>query len=250
MNKILSVILLSFLFSGITRAQNNTIYVYGPGGPYPPINEAAERFSHQHGIKVIVTKGPLKNWQDKAKTNADLFYSGSEDMMSTFMSVFEDEMNTATIYPLYYRGSGLIVRKGNPHNIRKLTDLQKPGLNIMIVKGAGLTGVWEDMLGSLRNMDALRKIRANIKVFADNSGIAEKTWKENPGVDVWISWNIWQKMNAGIADFVSLKTKHTIYRDCGMALSKKGTTNSNARLFYDYLKTSEAAAIFKKWGWK
>lgn len=250
MNKSLLLVAL-ILFSVLNIiAQDRTVYVYGPGGPYPAIKEAAETFEKQFNIPVQVTKGPLNNWEEKAKENADIFYSGAENMMTTFSNIFEGQLLPETIYPLHYRGSGLIVRKGNPKKIKSLSDLQKPGINILVVNGAGLTGVWEDMLGNMKNMDAFRKIRSNIVFFAGNSGLAEKYWREHPEVDVWISWNIWQIANADSADFVKLKRRYTIYRDCGIAMSASGIEKENAQLFFDYLKSEEASKIFRKWGWE
>ncbi|WKS95392.1 hypothetical protein [Riemerella columbina] len=47
-------------------AQNDTLYVYGPGAPYPPIQEAAKRFSQQHQVPVKVIKGPFGKWKNAA----------------------------------------------------------------------------------------------------------------------------------------------------------------------------------------
>lgn len=231
-------------------SQSDTIFVYGPGGPYPVIQKIADNFEKLYNKKIVVTKGPLKNWKADAIEKADLIYRGSEDMMSDFMTEFSSVMDNSTIYPLHYRASGLIVRKGNPKNIKKIQDLQRKGINIMVVKGAGLKGVWEDMLGSLKNMDAFRDIRSNIIVFAENSGSAEKAWKENTEIDVWISWNIWQKANSANSDFVRLKEKYTIYRDCGISLTQKGNKSNTAKQFYNYLKTKEASSVFKQMGWQ
>ncbi len=231
-------------------AQTGTVRVYGPGGPYPAMKEIAENFEKEFNIPVSVTKGPLKNWQEKAKKDGDIFYSGSENMMANFLSVFGDAIVPETVYPLFYCGSGLIVRKGNPKKIKSLADLQRSDIKILVVNGAGLTGVWEDILGNMKDMAAFRKIRANIVHHAENSGLAEAYWKQNPETDVWISWNIWQIANADTADFVRLKEKYTIYRDCGIALSKAGFDNANARKFYDYIKSPHAASVFRKHGWK
>lgn len=229
----------------------DTIRIYGPGGPYPAFREAADKFEEENpDVKVLVTRGPLKNWMTQAKSQADLFFSGSEHMMSDFMYVFQNELNPGTIYPLYFRKSGLIVRKDNPKNIKDLSDLVRSDINIMVVNGAGLVGMWEDMVGKSGDMDAFRKVRSNIIVFADNSGLAEKYWKENSGIDVWITWNIWQIPNSESSDFIPVEEAYTIYRNCGIALSKKGEANQNAKLFYRFLRSPEVEEIFNKWGWE
>ncbi len=142
-------------------AQADTLYVYGPGGPYAPINEAAQIFAKRNNLNIKVTKGPFSQWKDKARNNAHLIYSGAEFMMTQFISELGN-VQQQTVYPLYLRKSGLIVRKGNPKNIKTLKDLMKPKLRIMVVNGAGLTGVWEDIAGKTQDIEVLRKIRKTL----------------------------------------------------------------------------------------
>lgn len=42
------------------------LHVYGPGGPYPAIKEAAVVFGKAHGIDVDVTAGPTGKWLEQA----------------------------------------------------------------------------------------------------------------------------------------------------------------------------------------
>lgn len=99
-----------------TSARAETLHVYGPGGPTPAMKEIAKAFEAETGNEVIVTAGPTGKWMDQAKMDADLIYSGSENMMTAFVgqhgAIAED-----TIVPLYLRPSALLVRKGNPKNI-------------------------------------------------------------------------------------------------------------------------------------
>lgn len=250
MKTFISTTVLFLLVPFMVLAQKDTLFIFGPGGPYPAIHEAAEQFSQKHDMVIAVTKGPLPNWKDQAHTQADLIYSGSEDMMSLFMNVFEKELIPESIEPLYFRKSGLIVRKGNPKKIKKLEDLRQPGISIMVVNGAGLSGVWEDMLGNLKDKRIFRDIRRNITHFATNSGVAQSNWHNHADIDVWITWDIWQKMNADQADFIPVKKKYTVWRDCGIGITQKGKDNPWAESFYQYLQTAEAHTIFKKWGWK
>ncbi len=64
------------------QAVNDVVKVYGPGGPFGPIKEVAERFTQETGIKVEVTAGPEEKWIDQAKQDADIIYGGSEYMLT------------------------------------------------------------------------------------------------------------------------------------------------------------------------
>lgn len=248
--KILSLFSGLFLATTILYAQRDTLYIYGPGGPYPPMNELAKKFESKNDIKIIVTKGPADNWIQQAKSNAHLIYSGSEFMMTNFLYQLAEEVNNKDVEPLYLRKSGLLVRPGNPKELKKLDDLLSPGLKILVVNGSGLTGVWEDIMGQTRDVTKLKALRHNICYNTKNSAEAKRIWIEHPEVDVWITWNIWQKANAELADFIELEDKYTLYRDFGVAITEKGKRSKYSQVFLNYLVSNEAKPVFKKWGWK
>ncbi len=245
----LLVLVIESLFIGsVLYGRPSTVFVYGPGGPYPAIREAASVYSKQHNVEIRVIKGPVSNWERSAARNADIIYSGSENMMIDFCRRFK-LIKKDTVTPLYLRKSGLLVRPGNPKHIRSLKDLLKPGIKVLVVSGAGLIGVWEDMIGRTKDMNSLRKLRRNIVFFAPNSGVAKRRWIKDPAIDVWITWNIWQVANPNIAEFIPVKERYTIYRDCAIALTEHSEKNKEARGFFNFLKSKAARPIFRKWGW-
>lgn len=245
----LNLILLAVLVSTMSlKAQVDTIYVYGPGGPYPAMAEAAQMFSEQEHVYVKVIRGPFGQWKSAAQQNADLIYSGAEFMMTHFIGELPN-IDSETVKPLYLRKSGLLVRPGNPKQIHSIKDLQNKGVSVMVVNGAGLTGVWESMIGQTRDIDQLKKLRKNIVYFAANSGVAKEQWQNQQDIDVWLTWNIWQVANAELAEFVELDDRYTIYRDCGIAFTNSAKSGVLVEAFYDFLQSEEVKPIFKKWGW-
>lgn len=247
MRKILYTLLYG-LFPLFLTAQVDTVRVYGPGGPSPAIEEAAGIFTRQSGIAVVVTKGPLSKWQSSAEADADIIFSGSEQMMTHFMGVFPD-LDPSTVLPLYLRPSGVLVRPGNPKGIRSLSDLLEPGVQIMVVQGAGLSGLWEDVVGRTGSIDTLKLFRRNVVHYAPDSGKAKERWQQDPQIDAWITWNIWQIAHKELADFVLLAPHLTLYRDCGVALTQRGKSNTRSQAFYRFLQTDTVRGVFEKWGW-
>ena len=77
------------------------LHVYGPGGPLPAIKEAADAFGREKHIRIVVTGGPEPKWLHDAQQNADLIFSGSEDMMSDFQVAMQGALDPTTITPLY-----------------------------------------------------------------------------------------------------------------------------------------------------
>lgn len=238
---------LLFTLAGASAA--DVLKAYGPGGPAPAMKEAALAFEQRTGTKVEVTAGPTAQWQDQAKTDADLIFSGSEHMMADFVKALDGALVESTIVPLYLRPLAILVRPGNPKAIKRVADLFEPGLKILVVNGAGQTGAWEDMAGRTGDIAKLRALRGNIVFQADNSAEAKQRWIADSTIDVWLIWNIWQVANKEIADLVAIEPRYAIYRDTGIALTRRSIADERARAFIDFLLSPDGAAIFRRWGW-
>jgi accessory colonization factor AcfC len=223
--------------------------VYGPGGPEPAIREAARQFGAAHGIKIDVTAGPTGKWIDAAKADAYLIYSGSETMMTDFIDALGGEIVATTVTPLYLRASAILVRPGNPKHVTGFSDLLRPGMKILIVNGAGQNGLWEDIAGRKGNIETVKALRANIAYFAKNSAEARQAWINDRSIDAWITWTIWQGDDPGLAEIVAIEPELRIYRDAGIALTRRGQDKSSAREFVRFLASPAGAAIFQKRGW-
>ncbi|MGA7781267.1 MAG: substrate-binding domain-containing protein [Paraburkholderia sp.] len=236
------------LASGVAAAQS-VLHVYGPGGPAPAMKEAAAAFEKKTGTHVEVTAGPAPAWMDHAREDADVIYSGSETMMSDFVVAMGDQLTPDAPVPLYLRPMSILVRPGNPHHIHGFADLLKPGVKVLVVNGAGQNGVWEDVAGRTGDIGSVTALRRNIVSYAGNSAVARQTWVAQPDIDVWLIWNIWQVANPSLADTVPIEPRYAIYRDAGVAVTKRGSADPASQQFVDFLKSSEGAAIFSRWGW-
>ena len=140
----------------------SSINVYGPGGPAPAMQEAAKVFGATNNVTVIVTAGPTQQWLEKAKQDADVVFSGAENMMSDFSKALPGAFELADAQALYLRPVAILIRPGNPKRIRGFRDLLKPGVKILTVAGAGQTGLWEDVAGRTGKIEMVRAFRKNI----------------------------------------------------------------------------------------
>lgn len=226
------------------------VNVYGPGGPLPAMKDAAAEFERQHHVQINVVGGPSPNWLPKAKGDADIIFSGSEDMMTGLQLAMQGEIEPATIQPLYLRRAVILVRPGNPRHIKGLEDLTRPRTQVLVVNGAGQQGLWEDAAARTGNINTVSGLRANIKTVAKNSGAAREQWINDLTLDAWITWTIWQVSNPTLADQIPIAADSRIYRDCGVGLTKRGEANSTAEQFVAFLRSSEGAKIFRRWGWE
>jgi accessory colonization factor AcfC len=230
--------------------QGVILRAYGPGGPAPAMREAAKTFGDRKGISVEIIAGPTPNWKEQAMNNADLVFSGSEYMMTDFVRRdLPGLIDASTIRTLYLRPSAILVRPGNPKQIRGVKDLARPGIKILVVEGAGQVGMWEDVAGRTGDVRLVDGVRRNIGFFAANSAEAKKLWNGDLSYDVWLIWTIWQKESPASADLINIEKENTIYRSCGMATTNRSEKKAIAEEFSDFLQSAKGQEIFVKWGW-
>jgi accessory colonization factor AcfC len=245
---VFAVVVGALALASVTHAQV-TLHVYGPGGPAPAMKEAAADFEKKSGIKVEITAGPTPQWIEKAKSDADIIYSGSETMMTDFVVALDGRIAHSEVQPLYLRPLSILVRPGNPKKITGLNDILAPGVKILVVNGAGQNGVWEDMAGRKGDIKTVKSLRKNIVSYAKNSAEARQQWMEQPEIDAWLIWNIWQISNPSVADVVEIEPEYAIFRDTAVVLTTQGKTKDAAQQFVDFLSSPDGARIFRKWGW-
>lgn len=241
------LLLLAFLAAPVV-ADAQTVYVYGPGGPAPAMHAVASAFTRATGIRVLVTAGPTPAWRAAANRNADLFFSGSENMMTSFIGEFPT-LDAATAEPLYIRPAAILVHPGNPKHIDGFRDLLRPGIRVMVVNGAGQVGLWEDIAGRDGSLTTIRRLRRNIVAYASNSAAALALWRESDAPDAWIIYNIWSIAHPGVAQIIPLGKQYAIARDMGVAYTRIGKTNLAARRFRAFLTSPAAKVIFTRFGW-
>ena len=242
---------LTLLCAGATAAAQDalTVHVYGPGGPGPAMTDCAQTFSARYGANVIVTAGPTSSWQDVAKNDADIFYSGAENMMTDFVSLFDAQIDEATIDPLYVRVATILVHPGNPLKIKRIVDLTRPGVRVMVVQGSGQTGLWEDIVGRFGDVATIRALRRNIVTFEPDTATAHQVWNAPGAPDAWIALYSEHGANPTESDAIRLEPGLEIVRDAGIALTIAGEANPVAERFYSFVHSPEGLAIFKRWGW-
>ena len=253
LSRILSIFATALALAGTAAAPvwaRDVINVYGPGGPAPAMQEAAKAFGADSHVKVNVVAGPTPQWVEKAKQDADIVFSGAENMMSDFAKALPGAFNLQDAQPLYLRPVAILVRPGNPKGIRGFRDLLAPGVRVLTVAGAGQTGLWEDVAGRTGDIALVRSFRKNM-VFpeAANSGAAKEQWTQQMDIDAWLIWNIWQVANPELAQVVEMDEPFRIFRDTAVVLTRKGSTEPQARAFVEFLKSPAGQKIFAKWGW-
>lgn len=220
--------------------------IYGAGGPAPVIRELAKLFQEKTGKEISITAGPTPTWQDKAKKDADLFFSGSSLMMNDFADIFSDKINIKDIKILNARESGILVRPNNPKKIHSFTDILKEEISIIVVDGSGQPGLWEDMALKNGKITNLEKLRKNIRVFAKNSREALQAWNNDKNIDALIIWKHWENSQS---KFIPAGKSNVIHRASEIVVAKDSKNKKIADEFVEFLQSKPAQKVWLKEGW-
>ena len=79
-----------------------------------------------------------------------------------------------------------------------------------------------------------------------------RQWEPHGHCFLWtpsLLWTIWQVANPTLADVVEVEPDLRIYRDTGIALTKRGQMRPEAKRLVEFLASAEGQRIFVKWGW-
>jgi accessory colonization factor AcfC len=246
LSKLILLIIIGII-PGLLKAQSDTLYVYGPGGPAAAMEECAKVFARKTSIDVKVNAGPDAGWIDQAKQNADVVFGGAEYMLTQFSMQHPGLIDSSTRLSLYKRAAGILVRKDNPKNILSLKDLTKPGIRILDVNGAGQLGLWEDLAGKQNLIGGIQK---NIKKSFANTALALEAWKSGNDYDAIIIFSSWYYRLKDVSQLVKIPASQTVYRGTPVALTTITNQKKEAVQFLQFLLSAQAHAIFKKWGWE
>ena len=243
------IILLLCILPGFIQAQSkqDTLYIYGPGGPGAAMGECAKVYSMKSSIPVKVTAGPEAKWIVQAKQNADIVFGGAEYMLTQFIMQHPGLIDSTTRTELFKRGAGILVRPGNPKKIASLKDLTKPGINILEITGAGQLGMWEDLAGKQNLIGGIQK---NIRGAFGNTALAIDAWKSDKKYDAIIIFASWYYRLKDVSQLVKIPAEQTVYRGTPIAITTISDQKKEAQLFIQFLISDRGHAIFKKWGWE
>ena len=135
---ILHGLLLLLLLSAIPVMAQEKLLVFAGAASKPPTEEVAAQYEKKTGVKVDLVFGGSGYVlaQMKLSKQGDIYFPGSSDYMEIAKrdgNVFAD-----TEKIIVYLVPAINVQKGNPHNIKKLIDLTKPGINVAIANPEGV----------------------------------------------------------------------------------------------------------------
>lgn len=230
------------------RTPSKSIVVFVGSVPAPVYNEAADRFKEKYGVRVELRlggSGSLLSTMKIAKTG-DLYIPTSPEYMLEAAEAGIVDMGY--VKKLAYLVPAMIVQKGNPHNIRSLEDLSKPGLRVGIADPISVAmGLYAKEL--LEKNGLWESVRGNIAVYAQ-SGEATAALILTGAVDVVIGWHVLADLYPDRVERVWVeppKVPKIAY--IAGAVSVFAEDKVLAKGFLDFLASDEVSELWAKYGY-
>lgn len=234
-----------------TAQAADSLLVFAGAATVPPTTEAARAFERKTGIKVDVVFGGSGYVlsQMKLVRQGDLYFPGSSDYME--VAKREGYVLPETEKIIVYVVPAINVQKGNPHNIRGLKDLLKPGLRVAIANPEGVcVGAYAVEIFEKELTPAEREqLKANIRNY---TGSCEQTATaiSLKLADAVIGWRVFQYWDPERIETIPLP-KEMIPRIgyIPIAISKFSKQRPLAQRFIDFLTGPEGQAIYAKYNY-
>ncbi len=216
----------------------------------PPIEEAAQAFKEETGIKVYLNFGGSGTMLSQLKIagEGDLYIPGSLDYM---VKAERD----GVVYPdseeiIVYLVPAILVQEGNPKNIQSLADLTKPGIEVGIGDPASVcVGLYAyeilEANGLIDDIKEAGTIVSYAKSCEETAG-----WVVLKAVDAIMGWEVFASWNPDTTDVIYLEPEQ-IPRLAYVpgAICTFTRDRESAQKFLDFLVSAKGLEIFKKWGY-
>jgi len=235
-------------FAGCIGEKEKTITVFAGAASKPALDEAAQAFEIETGIKVYCTYGGSGTVlsQMKLSSTGDLYMPGSPDYIPK--AERENVIDPGTSKIIAYLIPVIAVQHGNPKNIQSLADLARPGITVGIGNpDAVCLGLYAVEILDYNNL--LTDVSKNTITQAES---CEKTASllSLKAVDAVIGWHVFHDWNPDRIDVVYIKPSQLPrIAYIPVAVSRFSHDIDSSRKFMDFLVSEKAQRIFSKWGY-
>jgi len=222
-----------------TEESVRILRAYGPGGPHHVLQECADLFREKHGVAVAVIKASPAELAQKVREDGDIYFGGAEYMLEDFARENPGVLDLLSAEKLHPRRIGVVVRKGNPLEIKGTACLQRDGIDLLAVRLENMTQFHSPQRDRTSNVRRL--------VYTGQDGA--NAWLSSPELDAWVtyeSWHVWLEEDS---EFIEIPGDHA-RRFTTVVLTHRTPHRQAAGQFIAFLKSPEARQIFVEHGWE
>jgi molybdate transport system substrate-binding protein len=233
--------------SGCSGAAARSITVFCGSASQPAMEEAAQVFEREMGVKVFLNfsgSGTMLS-QMKISQSGDMYIPGSPDYM--VMAEEDGVVEPDTEVIIAYLVPAILVQAGNPKNISELADLTKPGIEVGIGNPEAVcVGLYAVEI--LEYNGLLEQVKPNIVTHAESCS-KTATLVALKSVDAIIGWRVFAEWHDTI-DVVYLEPEQVPRLSyIPGAISTYAEDRASAAAFLEFLTSARGQGIFKKHGY-
>lgn len=235
----------------LAAAAAESLLIFAGAATVPPTTDAAKAFEQKTGVKVEVVFGGSGYVlsQMKLSKQGDLYFPGSSDYME--IAKRDGDVLPATEKIIVYAVPAINVQKGNPHGIKGLKDLLKPGLRVAIANPEGVcVGAYAvEIFEKELTKEEREQLKQNIKNY---TGSCEQTATaiSLKLADAVVGWRVFQYWDPERIETIPLP-KEQIPRIgyIPIAISKFSKQPKLAQQFIDFVTGPEGQKIYAKYSY-
>lgn len=238
------LIIVYFVRDGSEDQMDRKLFLYSGGGLRLAVNECVELFSEEFDAEVecnYAGSGVILNQLQMTK-RGDLFMPGDVSYIDAVKpdSLIESKHTVCYFIPV------ILVKKGNPKNIKALEDLTKPGITLGLgnseVCAIGRTSV---QIFEKNGID-MAEVEKNL-VFSSATvgelGVQIKLGK----VDAVIVWDATAAQYVESGDLVKIPIDQNVISTVAIALLNSSENRQLAMDFIDFIASDRGQVIFQKY---
>lgn len=235
---------------GCSSGEQRSITAFVGSASKPPMEEAAQAFEEETGIKVYLNFGGSGTMLSQLKIagEGDLYIPGSPDYMVQAERdgvVYSDSEKI-----IVYLVPAILVQEGNPKNIQSLSDMTKPGIEVGTGDpGTVCVGLYAyEILEANGLIDAVKEAGTFVTYAESCSKTASLIALK--AVDAIMGWRVFAYWDPDTTDVVYLEPEQIprlAYVPGAICTFTKD--KESAQRFLDFLVAPEGQQIFAKWGY-
>jgi molybdate transport system substrate-binding protein len=235
-------------FASCVGEKEKTITIFAGAASKPALDEVAQAFEIETGIKVYCSYGGSGTVlsQMKLSSTGDLYMPGSPDYIPK--AERDNVINPNTSEIVAYLIPVIAVQRGNPKNIQSLSDLAKSGITVGIGNpDAVCLGLYAVEILDYNHL--LIDVGKNIITQAES---CDKTASllSLKAVDAVIGWHVFHDWSPDNIDVVYIKPEQLPrIAYIPVAISTFSHDIDSSRKFINFLVSKNAQQIFSKWGY-